>query len=356
MNIGIGIVGLGWISEKVHLPFFSNNDDVNFIGVFDIDSDRAKMIKDKFKVDKIFNTYESLINSSKIDVVIIATPNHLHFNQVKEAIMMDKFVFCEKPLCITVEEVEGLKKLGGKLKNLFPLLPSRYTQEIQKTKEIVGGIGEIYKVKSSWNRGNGIPNSPWFTNKNRSGGGVLMDLGPHILDVVFYLLDFPTVLSQVSFLSSNFINQHEKIANWHGGNQTEHTTINHQGIEDNAQLFLKTEQMSINIDLSWAGIQKFDETKFEIHGTKGVIKIDMLFGFSQNRKINESTITYLKDNKEDEVIKFKNNNPIDYYYFMLSENLNKVKNKQFNLNYVFNSLKTMDIIHKAYKNNDIGEV
>lgn len=147
VSIGVAIVGLGWISEKIHLPFFTNNNLINFIGVFDVNFDRAKEVKEKFKIDQIFNSYESLLESSKIDIVVIATPNHLHFTQIKKAILIDKIVFCEKPICINEEEVEDLRKLGLKLGNLFPLLPSRFKQEIQETKRILTDIGKIYKVR-----------------------------------------------------------------------------------------------------------------------------------------------------------------------------------------------------------------
>ncbi|MCA1028621.1 Gfo/Idh/MocA family oxidoreductase [Cytobacillus kochii] len=354
MSIGIGIIGLGWISQKIHLPFFTNNSDIDFVGVFDIDDFKVNEVKKNFKINQVFNTYDSLIKCKKINIVVIATPNHLHQTQINEAIINNKYVFSEKPLCINGLELENLKALESHLGNLFPLLPSRYTQEVNKVKELIGTIGDIYKVKGTWNRGNGIPTSSWFTNKNKSGGGVLIDLGSHIIDVIFYLLDFPDILNSNSFLSNNFLNQNEKKANWHESNTDKKNTRISDSVEDNAQVFLKSRDMSIYIDLSWASVRKYDESTFEIHGTKGSIIMKTLFGFSRNRYLDNSTIVYEVDQKEEIVIQMKNNNPSSYYFEMLENNLAKVKRKESNIDYVKNAFKTIDIIDRLYTNQNLG--
>ncbi|ODP26041.1 Inositol 2-dehydrogenase [Paenibacillus nuruki] len=173
MSIGIGIIGLGWISQKIYLPYFLNNEAVNKIVIYDIDLNKTKNTPIPSSV-LIVNTLEALLSLSDIDAVFIATPNFLHCEHIIKALQADKIVFCDKPICINKEQVKSLEDINCLYPDrLFPLLPNRFRQDIQYIKSVLENddIGNVYKIKAHWIRDSGIPGSSWFLDSKKAGGG-----------------------------------------------------------------------------------------------------------------------------------------------------------------------------------------
>lgn len=146
------------------------------------------------------------------DAVIICVPNKFHCQITLDALEAGCHVFCEKPPAITVEEAEQMaakaEETGKLLSYGFHFRASGHTRFL-KDRIAKGKMGEIYHTEVKWHRRRGIPGWGCFTSKEIQGGGPLIDIGAHMLDCAFYLLDYPEI-SYVCASSSNRIGKTSK--------------------------------------------------------------------------------------------------------------------------------------------------
>lgn len=196
----IGLIGLGYIG-KVHvvayqdIPLcFSNPQAIAKLQAVlrsRLDSEEAAMRKAGFEIK---TTDPDEFFATPLDIVDICSPNHLHLEQVTQALKLGLNVYCEKPLARTYQEARRLadlaKKSVGKTHTAFVL---RYMPGIRHMKAMIeaGIIGEIYHFRSHMFHGSYIdPNRAmsWRLRKSTSGGGALMDLGAHLIDLTRYLM------------------------------------------------------------------------------------------------------------------------------------------------------------------------
>jgi predicted dehydrogenase len=186
----IGIIGVGGIAQTTHIPNFKKVPDVEVSAITDINKEKLQYVAEKFGIKQTFTDWEKLIDSD-IDAVVICSPNAFHAEQSIKAMERGKHVLCEKPVCLTAAEVKRVfstsKKTGKKFMAAFP---RRFTGEAKVLKSMIdnGDFGKIYYIKAGYLRRRGIPGlGTWFTNKKLAGGGPMMDVGVHMLDMVIYL-------------------------------------------------------------------------------------------------------------------------------------------------------------------------
>lgn len=288
MRVGIGFLGTGWIVEQVHLPFFSQSACVDRLGIYDLSAARMQEVARLEPSVVCYQSAEELFDDPKIDVVVISTPNNLHSKYVQMALAVGKKVFCEKPICTSEEEALELAPLFASHQNsIFVGLPGHYRQDVRGLKEWMPRLGSIYRIRAGWLRNTGIPRSGWFLDRERSGGGVLMDLGSHVIDLVLWLLDFPTVHEAKAVKSSYFLEQPTKHAFWHGKDQQQPLTAS---VEDNVSAWIRFGDVACSVELGWAGHSPHDETFFEFYGEHGYLSLRTLFGFSRNTNLTQSEL------------------------------------------------------------------
>jgi predicted dehydrogenase len=147
-------------------------------------------------------SFEEVINDSAIDGIVIATPSALHKEQAVAAFEKGKAVFCQKPLGRNGAEVAAVIAAAQKNNRLLGAdFSYRYTAAFQKIHSIIqsGELGTIFAVDLKFHNAYG-PDKPWFYDLSLSGGGCLLDLGIHLIDLVLYALDFPDVTNVCSLL------------------------------------------------------------------------------------------------------------------------------------------------------------
>lgn len=324
--LNIGIVGMGWIAKNVHVPILYGNSHVKKIYFYDPYFHDENYIS-QYKLYK-HSSYEDMLNESNISLIIICTPNHLHFEQIVKGLESKKYVFCEKPLCIKKNEIERLQELVLKYPNRLLIgLPNRFRNDMHSLKEFIDKeIGQVYKINCKWLRNNGIPGSQWFMNKSTSGGGVLIDLGAHIIDLAYWLLNYPDTNSYSVYRDCLFLNDNSKVASWHNNNINK---INDSyNIEDTFSCFINAgDNISISIDLCWASFLQYDTTEFEVFGTTGYAKLSSLFGFSQNTQRDSSSII-LNSYKENKVLEFSLKDRKKPFVSMWDHNISTIINNK----------------------------
>jgi predicted dehydrogenase len=182
--INLGIMGCGWIAEKAYLPILAQMKDVDTYAVFDIDYQKAMKLQEKYHIQNISNNIDDFL-SLPLDAVIIATPNNTHTYYTNMALNTGKHVLCEKPVALSKNDIESIITIAQINKKIFiPAFVNRFRKDIGKFSELVSLIGEVRKVEVNWIRKSGIPRpGTWITNKAEAGGGVLIDIGTHVIDI-----------------------------------------------------------------------------------------------------------------------------------------------------------------------------
>ncbi|MEI8365160.1 MAG: Gfo/Idh/MocA family oxidoreductase [Parachlamydiaceae bacterium] len=346
----IGIIGAGWIVRKFYLPYLQSSSSIDEISLFDSNMDQIHL--DSNEKLKIATDALSIFTDPEVDLVIIATPNCFHFKYIELGIVHHKHVICEKPICMTHEEGEKIQKLLEEKQSeskIFPALPCRYRTDIEHLKMLLKeeAIGKIYKFHAKWWRTNGIPNSSWFLNKETSGGGVLIDLGSHLIDLMLWLLDFPDPVDVQGALEAVFINDQNKKASWHNKNEA----VSLSNVEDNASVMLRFEHFYGLVDLCWAGSYHRDEAVIEFHGKEGYIRLTTLFGFSQETDIIEARLEIYTQGSL-KVHKIPISNRLAPYHAMLDAYLQDIGcnlKESVNAEFLKDSLKTIGVIDRLYK-------
>ncbi|WP_175638954.1 Gfo/Idh/MocA family protein [Metabacillus schmidteae] len=274
-KIRIGIIGAGAIGN-VHLSTFSKLTNLIVLqGITDVYLPLAEQRADEYKVNKVFNSAEELIQDSNIDAVIIGVPNKWHAPLAIQALKAGKHVLVEKPMGINSEaakEIVRAQRDSGKVVMVGHQM--RWQWQIQQIKEQVGkgSFGKIYHAKTGWFRRKGIPGwGSWFTTKSEAGGGPLIDIGVHMLDLGLYLMGNPKPVSVYGSTYAEFGPKKKGIGNW--------GTPNWNGqydVEDLATALIKMEDGStLSLEVSWAVNMDTSNNPFiHIMGSEGGASIN----------------------------------------------------------------------------------
>jgi predicted dehydrogenase len=273
-KLKIAVIGVGSISHE-HLRAYKNHPEVELYAVCDMNAERAKRKGEENGVAKIYFNYQEALADPEIDAVSICTWNHTHAEISIAALDAGKHVLVEKPLCKTVEEAllmqEAVKRSGKILQVGFV---RRYDNNVQmlRTFADAGDFGDIYYAKASAIRRLGNPGG-WFADLERSGGGPLIDIGVHMIDLCWYMMGKPKVKSVSGNTYRKLGNRAHiehlsfyKAADWDASKNT---------VEDLANAMIRFENgASLMVDVSFSLHAKEDEMKVKLYGDKGSYEID----------------------------------------------------------------------------------
>lgn len=273
-KVNIGVIGAGSISE-FHLGSYSRNPEVTIYAICDLNEERAKKKAAAYGAEHVFTDYRELLADPAIDAVSICTWNNSHAEISIAAVAAGKHVLVEKPLCKTVEEAlrveEAVKKSGKVLQVGFV---RRYGSNTDILNQFIkaGELGEIYYAKATCLRRLGNPGG-WFADKERSGGGPLIDLGVHIIDICWYLMGKP----KVKAISGNTYSQLGNRA--HINNLSFYQASDYDSskntVEDLANAIIRFENgASLMVDVSFTLHAKQDEITVKLYGDKGGAEIE----------------------------------------------------------------------------------
>ncbi|MBQ8250076.1 MAG: Gfo/Idh/MocA family oxidoreductase [Clostridia bacterium] len=193
-TIRVGMIGCGGIATKKHMPALAKIADVQMVAFCDIIVERAEQSAKKFGTPdaKVYTDYKELLADKTIDVVHICTPNRSHSFITVDALESGKHVMCEKPMAINTAEAEKMldaaKRTGKKLTIGYQ---GRYRPDSQFMHEEAekGTFGDIYYAKATALRRRAVPTWGVFLNEYEQGGGPLIDIGTHALDLTLWMMN-----------------------------------------------------------------------------------------------------------------------------------------------------------------------
>ena len=194
-KLNIGIVGCGGIAKQKHMPSLEKLEDMCAMTAFcDILPERAEEAKEKYGAEdaKVYATYEELINHKDVDVVYVLTPNVSHMPITVAAFEAGKHVLCEKPMAHTTADAQKMMDAWKKSGKLFTIgYQNRFRGEVQALHKActAGELGDIYFAKAHAVRRRAVPTWGVFPDKSKQGGGPLIDIGTHALDITLWMMN-----------------------------------------------------------------------------------------------------------------------------------------------------------------------
>lgn len=196
-KIKVAIIGAGQIARVSHIPNYQLfSDEIEVVGISDINLQAARELSEQFHIPNYFSNHIEMLEQLKPDSVSVCVPNKFHCQITCDALERGCNVLCEKPPAITVEEAEKMQRMALKHNCLLSFgFHFRYSTEAAFLKDKIekGEFGDLYAARVQWIRRRGIPGWGNFTNKEIQGGGPLIDIGVHMLDLAIYLMDYPNI-------------------------------------------------------------------------------------------------------------------------------------------------------------------
>lgn len=189
MNLAvIGYGGMGSYHVDNIIPF--ENKNINVIGIYDISSERQRIAKEKGLT--VYSSLDEVLDDSKVDAVLIATPNDTHKDLAISSLRAGKHVICEKPVAMSVAELDEILAVAKETGNTFMVHQNRRwdpdfltIRELYKSKT----IGDIFQIESRVQGANGIPGD--WRHLKKHGGGMVLDWGVHLFDQILFMVDSP---------------------------------------------------------------------------------------------------------------------------------------------------------------------
>ena len=271
-KLRIGVIGNGGIARCAHMPAYAKMDNVEIVALCDILPHKSKALAEEYGVAKTYTDYKEMIANEQLDAVDICTPNYLHSTIAVYALEHGLNVFSEKPDAVSVKDVTAMKDAAEKSgKTLMVMRNNRHRATAKFLKSYIadGKMGDIYAARCGWQRRRGIPGKGgWFTTKEQSGGGPLIDLGVHMIDLAIWLMGNPVPVAVSGCTYSKFANTDDISDSEHSmfGEAKKGGTFN---VEDLAMGFIKFDNGAcMQIEFSWASNIEKENNFVELRGTK----------------------------------------------------------------------------------------
>jgi len=254
-KVKVGIIGSGFISD-IHVRSIKTIPDAEIVACSSIEEESLEKFTEKYSIPNSFADYTKMLELDEIDLVVLGVPNDLHAQMAVDCANAGKNVICEKPICNNLKDadlmIESCKKAKVKLMYIEQYC---FAPKYIKLKEIIqsGSLGDIYYIKHSQKHDG--PHSEWFYNIDRTGGGVVMDMGCHTFGFFRWLTNNAKIENVYSDLG---IYMHKNTL-----------------AEDNAITIIKFDGgITALSEVSWAKKGGYDD-RAEVYGTKGVCYVDM---------------------------------------------------------------------------------
>ncbi|NLJ85316.1 MAG: Gfo/Idh/MocA family oxidoreductase [Firmicutes bacterium] len=258
-KVKIGVIGCGAIARYTHLHGYAQLDDVEVVALADPYRKNLNLLGDMHNIpkDARYVSYEDLLARDDIDAVSVCTPNYLHGPQTVDALRAGKHVLCEKPMATSVEAAEAMVNAAADAKKVLMVgFTHRYLKHNQVAKGLLedGAIGNPYMIRvrfahdgpyKSW-----AATTDWFFRPEKAGGGALLDMGIHALDISRYMLgEITSISGRIGTFGKDIVVEDTAVLNFSFG--------------DRALGYIET---------GWSS--KEGVLGLEIYGTEGTIVVD----------------------------------------------------------------------------------
>jgi predicted dehydrogenase len=264
-KIKVALVGCGNIGQVVHLPILQRMPDVEVVAIVDTDKRMAQAVAERAGVANYFKSIDELFKSGvgdEVAAVDICSPTDSHREAAIAALQSGKDILIEKPIARTAKEAKDIVDCGHKYgQKVMVGMNNRFRPDTMILKSFIENeeLGKLFFIKSGWLKQQSST-SAWQSQKERSGGGVFLDLGIVMLDMALWLLNYPAVLS----VSATTYHQKTK------------------AVEDSAALFARlANDVTLTLEVSWTFHRDADFFYCNVFGDEGSAFINPLKVFKR---------------------------------------------------------------------------
>ena len=279
--IKAGVVGCGGIANGKHLPAIKRNGKIELVAFCDLIKERAEKAKEEYGTPdaRVYTDYKDLVKED-VDVVYVLTPNNAHAPVSIAAMKAGKHVMCEKPMAKTYAEAKEMVETAKETGKILTIgYQNRYRADSQYLKSVCEAdeLGEIYYAKAHAIRRRAVPTWGVFLDEEKQGGGPLIDIGTHALDLTLWMMNNYEPASVTGSTYRKLADQTQTGNAWGDWDPEKFT------VEDSAFGFIKMKNgATIVLEASWAlNSLEVDEAKTSLCGTKA--GADMKDGLRINR-------------------------------------------------------------------------
>ncbi|WP_254767944.1 Gfo/Idh/MocA family protein [Salinilacihabitans rarus] len=298
-TVRTGIIGLGNIGQ-FHAERLRELG-VPLVGGMDVAAEARTQFARRYDVD-VYEEYERLYD--EVDAVVVTTPNKFHEEYAVAALERDLHVLIEKPLAHTLESAERIAAAASESDAVCAVgFNNRFANTVRVVKNRIdrGDLGEVTHLEANYVRRRGVPGrGSWFTRRAVAGGGALIDLGVHAIDLALYLLDYPTVAEVTGVTRTEF------------GTREDYAYLEMWGedagpggfdVDDSASAFVRTaDDRTITLEVAWATNRPANH-EFVVRGTEAAARFDLL----ENELSFHSASTIGPDHLEDTTVETRQN-------------------------------------------------
>lgn len=255
MNIvNIGLIGAGEVAQNFHLPIHHRLPNVNLYAIYDPNKSKAQLIAEKYNIPYVCNSIEDMLKIDELQAIDVCTSTDAHADIAIASIKAGKHTLIEKPIARNYNEALAIKNAEDESDVKVMIATNqrfRYDAKMLKSYVKNDEIGDIFYVQGSWLQQK--RSAEWRQQIQRSGGGVLVDLGISLIDSLMWICDFPEIKS----VSANTFS---------------HLT---DKVEDVCIANIKFKNGSIaTMEMSWSLFSSRNSFAFNVYGSKGSAKIN----------------------------------------------------------------------------------
>jgi predicted dehydrogenase len=273
----VGIIGAGWPGER-HAEGYLADGAAQVVAISDLEPVRRAAFAARYGATRTYADYNDLLADPQIEAVSVALPNFLHAPATIAALEAGKPVLCEKPPAVTLAEAQAMAATAAEKGLVLAYAVQRRfnpSTEVLRARLAAGALGEIYHARAVWTRAWGVPLGVggWFTDPARAGGGALIDIGIHVLDLAWFLMGSPAPAT----ISGQVYNKYPALTK----------------TDDSAFALIRfADGRSLQVEASWVLAQEADQMGVHLYGTAGGARVDDnsldLFNISEQGRVRTS--------------------------------------------------------------------
>jgi predicted dehydrogenase len=259
---------VGGIARDQHLPAWSRLPSARLVAIADISDEALQEAGEHFVVPHRYRDWHELVDRDDVDVVDICTPNKRHAPIALAALDRGKHVLCEKPLATTSAEVLALQDAASRSDRLLMTAQStRYKAVSRQLKALIdeGRLGDVYYARAQYLRRRLVPARSTFIESRLSGGGPVMDIGVHVLDLAYWFMGRPEPVTVSALVDTKLAPREDLGGSWGEWNRERFD------VEDFAVGFIRfANGAALTLETSWLGFQPERELiRLQCFGTRG---------------------------------------------------------------------------------------
>lgn len=272
-KLRIGMIGAGNIA-CAHLDAYKSVENAEIVAICDINPDRLEETAEKYGIDNRFLSVEDMLASCELDAADVCVWNVNHAKCSIAALNAGLHVLCEKPMAYSAKEAEEMLAVAKKNNKLLMIgFVLRFSDNARIAMDFIENdyLGEIYHTKATYLRRHGAPGG-WFCNKELSGGGPVIDLGVHVIDLTRYMMGSPKPVS-VYAVTQNKLGNRPYLKNDVGWKPKDASDDDIYNIEDFGTAIIRYDNGATTLLEASYSLNGDSVTGQEIFGTKGGFKI-----------------------------------------------------------------------------------